>query len=434
MVARDTAWAGKRLESQDSGKVAAMPLIPLQELRPGMTLAEDVESPDGRYRLSVGQELAALHIRLLRGWRVREVAVRDVEAGPSPAGTVDPSRGEDPSVEAFVRARFALVPLDEPLVALLLEQSLARAAQKPNRPGRLPVSPGRDRKTPPSAEQILNDDPILVSLPEVFMRIREVVSDPASTVEEVTAVIGKDPSLTAKLLKLVNSAFYARTLRVSGALPPGRVDTLSRAVLLLGLNQLSTLAMGVSVLPLFKDIPAECIDMRQFWRHSVAVGLMTKLLAVRLGDPNPERFFVAGLLHDIGRLVLYKQVPDLAGEALSVSVRSGRRLLDVEREILGFDHGQLGGMLLRKWRFPESLEQAVWRHHDPLSGEVPLESSLVCVADMVAGAVLPGSSGERYVPRYVPEAWGLVDLASQDLLELLEMADAHFEVVCSMFA
>jgi hypothetical protein len=132
--------------------------------------------------------------------------------------------------------------------------------------------------------------------------------------------------------------------------------------------------------------------------------------------------------------VLYKQVPDLAGEALAVSVRSGRLLPDVERERLGFDHGRLGGLLLRKWRFPESLEQAVGRHHDPLSGEVPLESSLVCVADMVAGAALPGSSGERFVPRFVPEAWGLVDLADQDLLELLELADAHFEVVCSMFA
>ena len=137
------------------------------------------------------------------------------------------------------------------------------------------------------------------------MRIREVVSDPSSTVEEATAVISKDPSLTAKLLKLVNSAFYARTLRMAGGLPPGRVDTLSRAVMLLGLNQLSTLAMGVSVLPLFKDIPAECVNMAQFWRHCVRRCIVTKLLDVRLRD-RAGTLFRAGLLPDIGRLVLFK--------------------------------------------------------------------------------------------------------------------------------
>jgi putative nucleotidyltransferase with HDIG domain len=407
-----------------------MPLIPLLELRPGLVLAEEVESPDGRYRLLAGQVLTAAHIRLLRGWHAREIAIRP------PAPAKDGLLAEEPglTVEAAIRTRFAQVPLDEPVVAVLFEQALSRADPVPTRPGRLPTPRARQRKTLPTAEQILSEDPVLVCLPEVFMRIREVVSDPTSTVEEATAVIGKDPSLTAKLLKLVNSAFYARTLRLSGGLPPGQVDTLSRAVLLLGLNQLSTLAMGVSVLPLFKDIPAECIDMRQFWRHSLAVGLMTKLMAARLGDPSPERFFVAGLLHDIGRLVLYKQVPDLAGEALIEAARSNRLLLDVERELLGFDHAVLGGMLLRKWRFPESLEQAVWRHHDPLSGEVPLESSLVCVADMVAGAVLPGGSGERFVPRYLPEAWRLVGLTGQDLVELVAMADAHFEVVSTMFA
>ena len=266
------------------------------------------------------------------------------------------------------------------------------------------------------------------------MRIREVLSDPASTVEEAAAVIGKDPSLTAKLLKLVNSAFYARTLRISGGLPPGPVDTLSRAVMLLGLNQLSTLAMGVSVLPLFRDIPAQCIDMRQFWRHSVGVGLLAKLIAVRLNDPSPERFFVAGLLHDIGRLVLYKQVPATAGDTLARAIESGRWLLDVEQEMLGFDHAVLGGMLLRKWRFPESLEQAVWRHHDPAAAEVPLEPAIINVADMLAGAVLPGGSGERLVPRYLPEAWAPLRLGVPDLTELVETAEAHFEVICVMFS
>jgi putative nucleotidyltransferase with HDIG domain len=408
-----------------------MPTIPLSQLRPGLVLAADVESPDGKYHFPAGQVLSSAHVHLLRGWHRPEVEVEEVPAPDRAAAEV----GSGPvSPEDATRARFAHLSLAEPVSAALLELALARAEPlKPDRPLRLPAPRVHAPGDVPSLEQLLAGDPMLVSLPEVFMRIREVVSDPGSTVEEATAVIGKDPSLTAKLLKLVNSAFYARTLRISGGLPPGRVDTLSRAVMLLGLNQLSTLAMGVSVLPLFKDIPAECIDMRQFWRHSVAVGVVTKLLAVRMGDPSPERFFVAGLLHDIGRLVLFKQAPGLAAEALGLAGREGRLLLDVEREIFGFDHAELGGRLLRKWRFPESLEQAVWRHHTPMAGEVPQEPSLVCVADMVAGAVLPGCSGEHLVPRLQAEAWNTVWLTAEDLPELVETAGAHFEVVCSMF-
>ena len=397
-----------------------------------MALAADITSPDGRYRLPAGTVLAEGHLKWLRAWRIREIETTPESTPQSqPAAAPEPA----PTPEEATQRRFAGLPADDPTVAALAALALARAetlgAVRPARP------PAANRPKPaeaPTPEAILAADPVLVSLPEVFMRIREVLSDPSSTVEEASAVISKDPSLTAKLLKLVNSAFYARTLRVSGGLPPGPVDTLSRAVMLIGLNQLSTLAMGVSVLPLFKDIPAECIDLRQFWRHSVGVGLLAKLIAVTLRDPSPERFFVAGLLHDIGRLVLYKQVPAAAGASLAEAAASGRHLVDVERELFGFDHGELGGMLLHKWRFPESLEQAVWRHHAPEGGEVPLESSIICVADMIAGAVLPGSSGERLVPHLDPAAWALVGLTPADLPELVETAEAHFEVICAMFA
>jgi putative nucleotidyltransferase with HDIG domain len=393
-----------------------------------MILAADAESPDGNFRFNAGLELTDAHLRVLRGWHIREI---DVAADGASDGV--PAE-RTPDAAAAVLARFAHLPGQEPVVAALRGLALERIDRFPP-PGRCRVPESRELPPAPTrtAERILANDPVLVSLPEVFMRIREVLSDPDSTVEEAAAVIGKDPSLTAKLLKLVNSAFYARTMRVSGGLPPGPVDSLSRAVMLLGLNQLSTLAMGVSVLPLFKNIPPECIDMRQFWRHSVGVGLVAKLLAARLGDPSPERFFVAGLLHDIGRLVLYKQLPEVAGTTLAKAAGEGRLLVDVERELLGFDHGQLGGMLLRKWRFPESLEQAVWRHHDPMSADVPLEPALIGVADMVAVATLSGGSGERRVPRFVPEAWRIAALDPSELSEIVSTAETHLDVVCAMF-
>lgn len=403
-----------------------MPTIPLLQVMPGMVLETAVGSPDGLAQLPAATILTAAHVQLLTEWRALEITVLPVAAQTTAQASED--------TEA-VYGRFRLLPLQEPVPATLYalaQRKHAGIATCPlTRAGTLRRSLPPDL---PTAEAILANDPTLVSLPEIFMRIREVVSDPSSTIEEATAVIGKDPSLTAKLLKLVNSAFYARTLRMSGGLPPGRVDTLSRAVMLLGLNQLATLAMGVSVLPLFKDIPPEIVNMTLFWRHSVGVGIVTKLLAVRLRDPSPERFFVAGLLHDIGRLVLFKQAPALAAAALAEAEQTGRRLLDVERELLGFDHATLGGMLLRKWRFPESLEQSVWRHHDPLSGEIPLEPALVNIADMIAAAVLPGCSGERLVPRYCADVWQSVGLDATELEALVETAEAHFEVISAMFS
>ncbi|MYL84522.1 HDOD domain-containing protein [Desulfovibrio aerotolerans] len=397
-----------------------------------MVLAAEIESPDGRYRLPAGTVLAESHLKWLRGWHIREIeATPESTAQPQDVAASEPAA----TPEETIRQRFAPLAPEEPIVITLTELALARAETLAAvRPARPPAAGRQKLADVPTPEAILASDPVLVSLPEVFMRIREVLSDPNSTVEEASAVIGKDPSLTAKLLKLVNSAFYARTLRVSGGLPPGPVDTLSRAVMLLGLNQLSTLAMGVSVLPLFKDIPAGCIDLRQFWRHSIGVGLIAKLMAVRMHDPSPERFFVAGLLHDIGRLVLYKQVPAAAGASMAEAAATGRHLVEVEQELFGFNHAELGGMLLHKWRFPESLEQAVWRHHAPTTGEVPLEPAIICVADMIAGAVLPGSSGERLVPRHDPAAWNAVGMAPADLPELVETAEAHFEVICAMFA
>ena len=394
-----------------------------------MALAAEAESPDGNHRLAVGTILSEADIRLLRVWHVREIEVdaANTENHAKPEASRDARQA--------VLARFAHLPEDEPLVAALRAQALARAAAyvppKACHPAR------RKPEAPigvPAPEKILTGDPVLVSLPQVFMRIREVLSDPSSTIEEAAAVIGKDPSLTAKLLKLVNSAFYARTLRVSGSLPQTSVDTPTRAVMLLGLNQLSTLAMGVSVLPLFRDIPADCVDLRQYWQHSVGVGLVAKILAARLGDPSPERYFVAGLLHDIGRLVLYKRIPDTSAEGLARAVESNRLLVEVERETLGFDHAQLGGMLLRKWRFPESLEQAVWRHHDPMTADVPQEAAIINVADMVAVACLAGGSGERLVPRFIPEAWRFAALSPSDLPDIVATAESHLDVVCAMFA
>ena len=154
---------------------------------------------------------------------------------------------------------------------------------------------------------LLEGDVGLASLPHIFTEINRVISDPRSSAIHVANVISKDPNLTTKLLRIVNSAFYGF---------PSKIDTISRAVTILGSKQLSTLALGTSVLEIFKDIPADLVDMKSFWEHSVACGAAARMIASYRNIVNTERLFVAGLLHDIGRLVTYKYLPQQGREML----------------------------------------------------------------------------------------------------------------------
>jgi putative nucleotidyltransferase with HDIG domain len=272
--------------------------------------------------------------------------------------------------------------------------------------------------------ELIESDPKLTSLPDVFVRISEVLNDPNSTAKEAADSIGKDLGLSAKLLKLVNSAFYGF---------PVKVDTLSRAVTIVGSRQLTTLALGLSVLSVFKDLPEGLVEMRSFWKHSVGCGVIASTLGGPEAAVDVERLFVAGLLHDVGRLVLYRSLPRHAAHVLAQARAEGQLLRVVERRSFGYDHATLGGMLLRKWRFPESLERAVRHHHGgPAHMGLPMPA-LVHAADAIANGLGLGSSGEVYVPPLSPAAWTTLGLSPDRLAEVVAVADTQVEDIIQAF-
>ena len=169
---------------------------------------------------------------------------------------------------------------------------------------------------------LIESDPKLTSLPDVFVRVNEVLGDPLSTSQEAAEAIGMDTGLSAKLLRLVNSAFYGF---------PVKVDTLSRAVTIVGSRQLTTLALGLSVLAMFKDLPGDLVDMRSFWKHSIGCGVIASSLAEPGIGGEVERLFVAGLLHDVGRLVLYRSLPRHLALVLATARSKERLLRETER-------------------------------------------------------------------------------------------------------
>lgn len=235
----------------------------------------------------------------------------------------------------------------------------------------------------------------LPSLPEIYAELVRVVDDPNSTIDTISVTLRKDPSLAARLLKLANSAFYG---------VPAQIGTVEEAVQLIGLREIKDLVMATSVIRAFDKLPVSLVDAHSFWYHSIACGLASAMLAQDRHDPAPERFFVGGLLHDIGHLILYLWLPEESLDILRLCEKTREPCTRVEMNNLGFDHALLGGELIANWRLPPSLREMVACHHHPANSRLaPLDVFTVHYADFLTTALEFGNSGESLVlPLNVP--------------------------------
>ncbi len=417
-----------------------MARVKTKALKPGMVLAEDLVHSNGRFLLAKGVVLEPSHLRVLKIWGIERVEIQDSpgDAQEEAVEKIDPAvlhRAEEIS-----REKFSLTNLEHPFLQEIFPICTRRLARRmarepegsPSEKGTTEETPSRPQHTVPSSlsekqknpETLVDNDINLASLPNIFLEISKVISDPRSSAIHIADVISKDPGLSAKLLKIVNSAFYNF---------PARIDTISRAVMIVGSKQLSALALGTSVLSIFQDIPSERVDMKSFWEHSFSCGVAARILASYKNIPNTERLFVAGLLHDIGRLILYKRLPYEERDILLRVKQTNCLLRTAERDVLGFDHAVIGGTLLRKWKLPLILEHAVGYHHIPLVSQHPLEASLVCLADILTNALGLGTSGEHFVPPVDPEVWNHLDLPTEIFQKVIQLIDRQVEEVIQKF-
>jgi putative nucleotidyltransferase with HDIG domain len=252
------------------------------------------------------------------------------------------------------------------------------------------------------AEQLVSGTVKLASPPLIYSKLMQVLDDPRAGSTDLGNVISEDQGLAARVLAVVNSALFAL---------PWRVESISAAVRVVGTSQIRDLAIATSVLSLFDDVPDDLLDVDGFRNHSLACGVAARVLAGQRGEDNVERFFVAGLLHDVGRLILTANAPAEMRTALEASRSTDRDLRSCEREVIGCSHEQVGGVLLEKWRFPDSLREAVRHHHDPTrASRFPVEAAAVHVADAMAHALHWGRSGQPRVPRFEPHAWVVLGL------------------------
>ncbi len=259
----------------------------------------------------------------------------------------------------------------------------------------------------------------VASLPMIFVRINEAVNSPRSSMGEIARVISEDAGLSARLLRLANSAFYSF---------PSKIETITHALTIIGTRQMRDLALATSVMTVFKNIPKELLDMESFWRHSIACGVTARVLATHRRESNIERYFVAGVLHDIGRLMLCQNMPEMVEQALVRCRESSELLIDVEEDLIGIDHATLGGALLRQWKLPSSLEEMVTYHHRPMTAaRFPNGVALMHLADVVTHVAQLGNSGERFIPPLNHDAWTRLGLATSSLSLVMDQVEQQYD-------
>ena len=262
----------------------------------------------------------------------------------------------------------------------------------------------------------------LSSLPFIYIKINEAVNSPLSSIQDISEIISGDPSLTSRLLRLVNSPFFGFR---------SKIDTISQALLMVGTRQIRELALATSVMSLFKGIPGHLVNMESLWKHSVACGLAARMLAAGLrSNNNVERFFTAGIIHDIGRLIIYKKLPETAKKMILRCKNSEEPLYLVEKEVIGFNHSEIGSTLAQLWNLPHSLEVVLAYHHFPwLAKLYTVDACVIHIADYIAHAMQLGDSGEWYIPPLDERVWGLSKIPASVLSSIPDKLMPEFEDV-----
>jgi len=232
----------------------------------------------------------------------------------------------------------------------------------------------------------------LPTLPTILHKLLRLTEDPKTGAQDIHDAIAHDAALTSKILKVANSAYYGF---------PQKISDLERAIALLGFNMVKSLAVSVGVLNNMPNGNGPSTFSREgLWIHSMAVGTGMKMLGEKCNRGEEESLFVVGLLHDIGKVVLDQFFPDDFAQVLkNIKDGEGEFLFQEEREIIGLDHGEIGGMLLERWKFPDVVRLPIAFHHKEDLPENALHPDvlLLRVADAVAQDLALGDSGNGSV-------------------------------------
>ncbi|MGD1968623.1 MAG: HDOD domain-containing protein [Desulfobacterales bacterium] len=390
-----------------------MGLTHINDLKPGMILEEEVRDINGRLLLKKDKKIQLSHIRIFKIWGVTEVNIQGNNGNKNPAASVaSPERVE--KIKENTKNVFRFVDLEHPAIKEIFRisvdfRSKHHLSENEKEIDLSEIDIPQNGNGRNFLQKLKNKKLTLPEIPSIVFELNEVIANPLSSAEDIAQVVQRSPSLTALLLKIVNSPFYGF---------PSKIDKISLAVTLIGTREISGLALGISLLSLFNKIPKEILSMYSFLRHSLACGIISRILAAHKSIPQTEQLFVSGLLHDLGRLILYSYFPNESRNILSRARSSEMLLYEQETEYLGCNHTHLVKHLLQQWKLPIVLENNVFFHHRPKEAQQPQTAALVHLADIITNGLGIGTSGERFVPPLDVAAW-----------ESLELSPSCFDVI-----
>ncbi|WP_320172075.1 HDOD domain-containing protein [Maridesulfovibrio sp.] len=399
------------------------------DLKPGMQLAEDVKGANGRLLLPAGTELAEQHLRVFNIWGVCEVVING-ECGEDDEDLMDPQLLEQ-ALE-HVESLFFYADMTVSPMPVLKEACLRRYAEllaEKARLNPLPAAGGKAPEIPDSplfadAGVFLDSGVRLSSFPDIYYKIVDALNNPSSSANTLADIISKDSGLSAKLISLVNSPLY-------GFNSP--VESLSRAVSLVGTTGLSQLALSVSVMDSFKGMDSGYFSMADFWKHSLACAVFCRIISTQIKGVSADNCFVVGMLHDLGRLVMLQLAPEQTHLTFKLSRHYGMPPREAEKAVFGFDHCELANELFWIWNFPPSLVLAVSGHHGGVEEEYSAESAICSISDTLALALQFGCNGSGFVHAPYHGAWDALGLPDGAVATTIMQAQRQIDDIITIF-
>jgi putative nucleotidyltransferase with HDIG domain len=377
-----------------------MNTVHIDNIKEGMVLADDVRDIASRLLLSKGIRIQPKHLRVFKIWGITEVFIEGrARVVEDPGESISDERIQQVLEET--KTIFKHQDLDHSAIKELFRHSVFHRSQNrvpaPEKFLDKDLSDALQCRVKCNLKTKLNGSEIkLPEIPSTISELNNVIATPLTSASDIAQIVNKSPSLVSVLLKIVNSAIYCF---------PSQIDSISRAVTLIGSKEIYSLAVGVTVMSMFRDIPKQFVDMSSFLRHSLACGIISRILAARKNFQHTEQLFVSGLLHDIGRLILYKYFPEEAKRLILYAAASENSLYQVENKMLDCRHTDIAKHLLTKWKLPSQLADSVFYHHNPSAARDSANAAIVHMADIIVNGMGIGSSGEKFVPPFDAAAW-----------------------------